>query len=65
MWQLLRICLPVKIADRRMPMKKEKKIFVPYLKCFLFEQDSWKNNIFYKKQVESEHVLKYFENLGY
>ena len=45
--------------------EKGKKIFVPYLKCFLFEQDSWKNNIFYKKQVESEHVLKYFENLGY
>ena len=26
MWQLLRICLPVKKADRTMPMEKEKNI---------------------------------------
>ena len=40
--QLLRIYLPVKLVDGRMPIKKGKNLFVPNLQYCQFEQDSWK-----------------------
>ena len=39
--QPFQICLPVKLADGRMSMKKEKK-FLPNLQHFQFRQDGWK-----------------------
>ena len=39
--QPFQICLPVKLADGRMSMKKEKK-FLPNLQHFQFRQSGWK-----------------------
>ena len=40
--QLFQICLPVKLAEGRMSMKKGKKFFLANLQHFQFRQDGWK-----------------------
>ena len=40
--QPFQICFPVKLAHRRMPIKQERKFFVPNLQHFQFEQIVWK-----------------------
>ena len=40
--QLFQICLPVKLVEGRMSMKKEKKFFLVNLQHFQFGKDGWK-----------------------
>ena len=57
-----RICLPVKLADGRMLMKKEK--YSSYLIYNTFNLDKMAGKPFSSRKVEYELVIEYLENLA-
>ena len=58
--------LPVKLADGKISMKKEKSSLYLIYNIISFSKMAAKTEFFFRKtEVEYELVVKYLENLGY